>query len=602
MLHDLFALTPILIISAFGIIILLIEVFLKEGSKDFLPLLTAGGLLLALVLTAVLWKGGEITFIKPYFSSMISLNQFALAFWGAILFFGFLVVLISHLYLREQDCEHGEFYSLILFSIVGMLVLAAANNMVTIFIGLETMSVAAYGLAGFRRKDMKSAEAALKYFLIGAFSTGFLLYGIALFYGLTGHFGLEDIWRRLPEAGQMHPSMTAIAFIMLLAGFGFKIAASPFHMWAPDVYEGSPTPITAFFATAVKAASFAALLKVIYTLIQHGALASLLLPWEDIVMFLSIVTMFTGNLIALYQKNIKRMLAYSSIAHAGYILIGLLAVYRYAEQDISIPTGSILFYIIAYSMANIGAFSIIVLLARKGDERVQIDDFGGMGFKHPVLSIALTTFLVSLAGFPPTAGFLGKFYIFKQAIGAGETFRPQLDGSNPYVWLVVIAVINSLISVYYYLRPVVAMYMKPGRGNLEALKSVSVYVTLAITLFLTLHMGIFPSRYMRWSDFSSRHIYSRQMQHELTTILNPSMKKITDVTAVRKDSTDVNKESRVEIDEKSSDDTATLRKEPIPDQRVAPKKVPFKDMKQIKPQFNPKVIKKIQLPDKPQNP
>jgi NADH-quinone oxidoreductase subunit N len=343
----------------------------------------------------------------------------------------------------------------------------------TIFLGLETLSISLYILAGFLRDQIRSNESALKYLLLGAFASGFVLYGIALVYGATGSINLARVARAL-TLGQVHsPVLLTIGMGLLIIGFGFKVAAVPFHMWAPDVYEGAPTSVTAFMIVGTKAAAFAAFLRILLT-----GLPALLPDWSGVLWVLAILTMTVGNVVAIAQTNIKRMLAYSSIAHAGYILVALVTGAKFGS-------GSILFYLLAYSFMNLGAFAVIVALARREEERLVIDDYAGLGLRRPVLGAAMALFMFSLAGVPPTAGFMGKLYVFSAAIQSG------------YVGLAVIGVVNSVISAFYYLRITVVMYMASGSG--EPLPE-RVAPTLALAILIsaagTLLLGLFPSRFL----------------------------------------------------------------------------------------------------------
>jgi NADH-quinone oxidoreductase subunit N len=355
-----------------------------------------------------------------------------------------------------------------------MMFMAKANDLIIVFLGLETLSISIYVLVGFLRTNLKSNESSLKYFLLGAFSSAFLLYGIALVYGATGSTKLPDIARHLESLPQLVSNPLLLAAVgMLIVGFGFKMALVPFHMWTPDVYEGAPTPITAFMSVGVKAAAFSAFLRVFLS-----SFPILRDDWTMILWILAVLTMTLGNVVAIAQENIKRMLAYSSIAHAGYILVAMTA-----GGDMA--TTSIIYYLMAYTLMNLGAFTVVILYSKKGEENILISDYAGAGFKYPFLSAAMTVFMFSLAGIPPLAGFVGKFYIFASAVKQG------------FIWLAIISVLNSLIAVYYYLRVTVFMYMKEPVKEVGHLSfSIPVIIALLITAFFTLHMGILPSGYL----------------------------------------------------------------------------------------------------------
>ncbi len=378
---------------------------------------------------------------------------------------------MSASYLHTADIHAGEYYSLILFSIVGMVFMAAGTDLINIFLGLETMSMSVYVLAGIWRQRLQSNEAALKYFLLGAFASGFLLYGIALVYGATGSVKLGEIAAYVNEHGGS--TMLLIGVAMLIVGFGFKVAAAPFHVWTPDVYEGAPTTITAFMAVGVKAAAFAAFARVfLHTL---GAIHG---QWEGILWVLAALTMTVGNITAIVQNNVKRMLAYSSIAHAGYLLVAMVA-------GKELGGAALMYYLVAYGLMNLGAFGVIIAMGRKGEPNEEFADFAGLGFRYPLLAMAMTVFMLSLTGVPPLVGFTGKFYIFSAAVKAG------------YVWLAVIGVLNSVISAYYYIRVVVNMYMYEGDTAPERL---SARPALALAILIaatgTILLGVFPSASM----------------------------------------------------------------------------------------------------------
>lgn len=469
-------LTPILpeiFLSVLGMVLLLINVFTPGGKKAYLGYLSFFGIVATAVLVCAGWGG----YIES-FSGSVVLDKFASFFKIIFLVAAGLAVLISDQYMEREECNHGELYPLILFTVVGMMLMASGTDLMTVFLGLEVMSVSLYVLAGFNRANLKSNEAGLKYFLLGAFSTGFLLYGMALIYGATGTTRIAKIAIAVGQMTMPAGNIMLVAgMLLMLTGFAFKIAAAPFHMWTPDVYEGAPTPMTAFMSAGPKAAGFAAALRIFIV-----ALPALQVEWSQLLWILAVLTMTVGNITALRQDNIKRMLAYSSIAHAGYALVGFAA---------GNATGSagILFYMLSYAFMNIGAFTVIILVGKKGESNGNVMDFAGFGFKHPVLAVIMTIFLFSLAGMPPTAGFIGKFYLFSGAIQKG------------YIWLAVIGVLNSAASVYYYLRVMVYMYMKDATEEFEWTK-----VTLPIGLALTISVvgslipGIVPSVILQFAQ------------------------------------------------------------------------------------------------------
>jgi NADH-quinone oxidoreductase subunit N len=470
---------PEIIITVFAILILILESLLSNDKKNFLAHLSWIAILLAFVANLRLWDLMDTTF-----SDMFIVDNFAVFFKFIFLVGSFLIILVSISYLKREKMVHGEYYSLILFSTLGMMLMASSFNLVIIFLGLEIMSLSLYVLAGFKRDDLRSNEASLKYFLMGAFATGFLLYGIVMIYGSTRSTNLEEIIKSLVYQKEGVDLLLWAGVGLLLVGFGFKIASVPFHMWVPDVYEGAPTPITAFISAGSKAAGFAAFLRVFLF-----SFVTIKMNWTTAVWIMSALTMTTGNIIAIAQSNIKRMLAYSSIAHAGYVLVALVAG---KETGVS----SALFYLLAYTFMNIGAFTVVIALGRKGEENTNLVDYSGLGTRHPWLAILMMLFMLSLAGFPPTAGFMAKFYVFSAAVKSG------------YIGLVIIGVLNSLISVYYYLRIVVIMFMRPPlpETNPISLTFGSILVLL-ISAWAVLQMGIFPQSLLALSMLSVSSIF-----------------------------------------------------------------------------------------------
>jgi NADH-quinone oxidoreductase subunit N len=459
---------PEVILAAFGILVLLVGVFssTREGGRDHLGYISLVGVVLALIFTFRL--RGEVQY---GFSDMVVVDGFSFFFKIVFGIICLLTILVSIGYARREGIGVGEYYALVLFSTIGMMFMASGTNLLIIFLGLETMSISVYVLAGFKRDNPRSIESAMKYFILGAFATGFFLYGVAMIFGATGSFNLEAIASYISVSGQSGRSPLLIIGIALLTiGFGFKIASVPFHMWTPDVYEGAPTSVTAFMATGVKAAAFAGFVRVFYS-----ALAAFRPDWTGIMWLLAVATMTVGNIVALSQTNIKRMLAYSSIAHAGYLLVAFTA-----GNDLG--TSGILFYLLAYAFMNIGAFAVVILLGKKGEENTLINDYAGIGFKYPLLAVSMTIFMLSLAGIPPLAGFMGKFYIFSAAVKA------------KFYWLAVIGVLNSALSVYYYLRVTVAMYFKEPEKEITGLTfSPAAVVGVIIAVAGVLFLGIFPS-------------------------------------------------------------------------------------------------------------
>lgn len=458
-LHDLNAFLPGVVVALAGLVAIMIDAYKDDHDGIFGVTVIALAAAFALSIMDLFGPQGEA------FSGMIAYGGTA-AFGAAVVLFGSLFcVLISREYLIAIDHNFGEVYALILFATTGMLGLATANNLIMVFLGLETMSICLYVLAGLVHEEKVGAEAALKYFLLGAFSTGFLLYGMALLYGATGTLDL---------AGIASGASTDLLFVagagLLLTGFFFKIAAVPFHMWTPDVYQGTPTTLTAYMATASKSATFVALIVILSRMIPEATA-----DWSNLLMVISVVTMIGGNLIALVQDNIKRMLAYSSIAHAGYVLVGLAA---------ATPEGysAVLFYLFAYSIMNIGAFGVVAYYERQqGLDFTDVNNFAGLGFKRPAMGVMLSIFLFSLAGIPPMVGFFGKYLVFAAAINAG------------YVGLAITGVLASALSVYYYLRPMVYLYMREPHKEVPFVQPGWLFKgTLLVLAAMTLWFGVAP--------------------------------------------------------------------------------------------------------------
>jgi NADH-quinone oxidoreductase subunit N len=469
------AIAPESIVSVAAVVVMLVDAFSKKGARK----INAGITLVSLMLAVIAVIGLNSVGRGSYFSGMIVVDPIRVFFSVTILIVAIAVTLLASQFLRDEALPPGEFFALILFATAGMLLLAGAGDLVTVFLGLEIASITTYVMAGYRRYDARASESSLKYFLLGSFATAFLLYGMSLVYGATKATNLIAINQAITEGKVQFPALLMIGVALMLVGFGFKIASAPFHLWTPDVYEGAPTIVTGFMGTAPKVAVFAAFLHTFAEAFNAGgALGSQLHNvWVTAVAIIAALTMTVGNVVALSQKNIKRMLAYSSIAHAGYALVGFIT-------SEAAPVG---FYLLVYSLMSVGAFAVIQLLARAGDQKVETADYAGIGFQTPALSFSLAIFLFSLAGIPPTAGFMSKFFIFKSAWDGAPTLR----------WLVVVAVINSIISVYYYLYPIVVMFFRPlAPGFVKPRVSTMTAVALALALIGTLYLGILPNRVM----------------------------------------------------------------------------------------------------------
>ena len=442
--------------------ILVLYLGLYRAKNALLPV-TLLGLAVGLVFTVMEWNSEAL----PIYSGMMLVDNFAVAFTSICIFSTMLILLISKDYFEHISEHVAEYYTIILFSLVGILVMVSFHNLSMLFIGIEIMSVSLYILAGIRKKDFKSNEAALKYFLMGAFSTGFLLFGIALLYGATGSFDLTEIKNYVISNPTEISPLFYSGVMLLIIGLCFKVGAAPFHFWTPDVYEGSPTLITAFMSTVVKIAGFAAFLRLFLM-----CFAPLHDFWMPALLVISVVTLFVGNITALYQQSFKRMLAFSSISHVGYMLFAIVAL----GQD---SINSVFIYATAYSIASIIAFAVLILVKRQtGSDN--FNGFNGLAKKNPFIALTLTVSMLSLAGIPLTAGFIGKFMMFSTAL------------SEYHVWLVVLAVINAVIGIFYYFRVIVAMYFRDAERN-EIQSSFYFNFVLGFSAILTVIVGIYPA-------------------------------------------------------------------------------------------------------------
>ena len=458
---DLIALAPVLVLSVFAMGVLVLDLWVGKN-KTLLMFVSLVGLLMTAISAFAKQPLPAFAFTDSYI-----VDHLSIFFTCIFTLSSALAILLSTEYNERNGMKAGEYYALVLLCTVGMIVLASSTDMIMIFLGIEIVSICLYVLAGFRRDDPVSNEAALKYFLLGAFATGFLLYGMTLVYGSTGSTNIFKIAEFIKTNDSSSPLML-MGIVLLVIGFGFKVAAVPFHMWAPDVYHGSPTPVTAFMAVGPKAAAFAAFFRVFKEGIPNMAA-----NWEILLCIVAILSMFVGNLGAIMQTNIKRMLAFSSISHAGYLIIAVIT-------KSSLAGSGLLFYMLTYAFTTFGAFGIVILLGRKGEENLELENYSGLAYKHPVLALSMTVFLLSLGGLPPFAGFIAKFYIFSAAIEEG------------FVTLVIIAVLNSAISFYYYLKVVVFMYMKEPAGEFQiSLTPMTLFVVI-IGIIGTVELGIYP--------------------------------------------------------------------------------------------------------------
>jgi NADH-quinone oxidoreductase subunit N len=479
--NQVLAYLPMLILIGMGCVVLLAETFATSENRQGLAWLGVGGCVAALVALVAQWEDAA----QPvaHFQGMLVVDRMALYLDGAFIAAALLTLLVAPPYLREQRFEFGEFYALVLFGTAGMMMVAHATHLVTLLIGIETMSLVAYVLTGCWRRNLRSAEGAMKYFLMGAFATGFLVYGTALVYGTTGgELGYAGIASKVATAAKSPVFFFGEYFILI--ALAFKVAAVPFHMWAPDAYEGAPTPVTGFMAAGVKAAAFGGLLRLLDTAFANQLLVFDFTGWANILVVLAALTMIVGNLAAIRQENVKRLLAYSSIGHAGYLLLGLAAM----GLGIETAKTAVLFYLLTYTFTTLGAFAVIAWIGNRQDERLFVDDWAGLGASRGGVALAMTLFLLSLGGVPPTGGFFAKFYLFRAAI---ET--PQLT------WLVVLAVMTSVVSIYYYLRVVVAMYFRDPLRPLAPTEGASMKAALVVTAVAVTLLGVVPGPFLEWA-------------------------------------------------------------------------------------------------------
>jgi NADH-quinone oxidoreductase subunit N len=470
---DLYALLPVIFLAAWASLLLLADLFVPHGRKGITALLSALGLLITLGISLAQFGRSAAGF-----GGMVALDGFSTFLACLFLLTGLLGVALAFNYLKRMDIERGEYYALLLFSVVGMMLMAQASDLIVVFLALELLSIPLYVMAAMAYPKTDSEEAGIKYFLLGAFASGFVVYGIALAFGATGTTSLSAIVAAVASGAADLPLLLAGAGLILV-GFGFKIAAVPFHMWTPDVYQGAPTPVTAFMAAGAKAAGFAALLR-IFAL----GLPALALDMTQVLVVLSALSMLVGNFVAIAQTDIKRMLAYSSIAQAGYILMAFVPYGNPAVRELSIAAA--LFYLAAYTLTSFGAWGVVIALEKPDGQGLKIDDYAGLGRRQPLLAAAMTIFMLSLIGLPPTLGLVGKIYLFRAVIAGG--FYP----------LAVVGVLTSLISAYYYLRVVVKMYMQEGDPQVTRERWLD--FTIGAMAVVTVVVSLFPAPLFDWAS------------------------------------------------------------------------------------------------------
>ena len=462
---------PEIVLSVFGMIVMLLEPLLdEENGQKLLGLIALLGALAGLGATWLMAQSPGLAFWN-----MVKVDGFSVFFHVLVIAIAAVVILSSYEYLAVQRIRAGEYYALILFGVVGMALMSSAIELVLIFIALEISSISSYVLAGFRRHEAASAESSLKYFLLGSFATAFFLYGVALMFGATGSTNIDQIGSTLRTVPV--PLLAFVAVALMFVGLGFKVAAAPFHIWTPDVYEGAPAPVVGFMSTAPKAAAFAVLLRVVFVIDVHG------LVW--VIWLAAALSMTLGNMGALVQDNVKRLLAYSAIAHAGYTLVAFAAAP-------ALGTSAAMFYLAAYAAMNLGAFAVVSHFANAGERYVTLEDYEGLGRSSPLLAATLTIFLLSLIGIPMTGGFFAKFYVFNAAVKAN------------LIWLTIIGVVNGGVGAYYYLRIIVMMYMRESRKEVPVTRvPIPLGLALAACLAATLYLGIFPNSVLQYAQDSA---------------------------------------------------------------------------------------------------
>ena len=485
------AIVPGAIVTLVAIAFIIVDVFHRQGTpRDYLAYFSVVGLAVAAGSCWYLWDSG---LERAAFFGMLYFDQFTLFFSALACVTAALAIMCSPPILQAHRMDRGEYYLLILFSVVGMIFMAASADLLTLFISLELMSIPIYVVAGFLRKDVRSAEASMKYFILGSISAALMLYGIALIYGAAGTTNLEYIATNLSVYldSTTHDAygLVMLGMVLIMSGFLFKVAAVPFHIWAPDVYSGSPTPAVGFMATAFKAIAFAALLRVFIVAFPLDVLRGGFfgIGWIDIAYVVAFASMVLGNLVAVVQNSVKRMLAYSSIAHAGYIMVGFVAAN--SHPAFYLHNDAILFYLITYAFAVVGAFGVLGYFSRQGRNVETFEDLGSLGLKHPFMGLVMGVFMFSAAGFPPTAGFLGKFYIFRSGI---DVYAQTAE--TAMLVLVIVGMLASVVGAFYYLKVLVYMYMKPEVRSFEPIGHKGTRLAVAICAIMTLYIGLFPAR------------------------------------------------------------------------------------------------------------
>jgi len=469
---NLLKILPLAIIIVWACMLVLVDLFVPKDRKAWTAILAAVGMIVAMGFSIA--QSGVDT---EAFGGMIVVDGFSQFLTILVLSSGLVAIMLSFDYLTRLGIQRGEYYALLMFSISGMMLMVMAADLIVIFLALELLSIPLYVLAGFARPRTDSEEAAIKYFLLGAFASGFLVYGVAIVFGASGYTGLTDIFQAV-QSGSVDLTLLAVGAGLILVGLGFKVAAVPFHMWTPDVYQGAPSSVTAFMAVGAKVGGFAALMRIFVT-----SLGVLAVDFTVVLWWLAVLTMILGNVVAIAQKNIKRMLAYSSIAQAGYILMALVP---YGQKDVlGDAIAAALLYLVAYAFMSFAAWAVVITLEKAEGKGLELSDYAGLGRKYPILAAIMTVSMLSFTGIPPTLGFVGKFYLFRSVIDGG------------FVWLAIIGVLTSLVSAYYYLRVVIYMYMQEGEP--DAQRDNWVYLAAAVTGVGIIVLGIFSLPLLNWA-------------------------------------------------------------------------------------------------------
>lgn len=523
-MKDILLLTPILLSFSTGLLVMLVDILSpKDSSRSSLGYISCVGQALGALSAFVFWKG-QVTFQASWLQTVLFIDQYTGFFAILILLAGMFAALLSIRFMEHHGIRGGDPYSLLSFASTGGLIFISANDLITMFLGLEVMSLSIYISCALKRSSPYSTEAGLKYFVLGGVGSAFFLFGVAFLYGTTGKLSLSEMTTILNNMNNNdNLILPALALSLLVVAFGFKVAAVPFHMWTPDVYQGSPTPITVYMAGAVKVAGFAVMVRMLLTLFQNSVFYNIPLNLEKVLLILSIITMIIGNVLGIVQTDVKRILAYSSIAHAGYILLGIYGGVNGSIGGGVTLSGAVPFYLITYLFATVGAFGILSIWSGNGLEDFTLDKIAGIGKRHPLLTGIMLVCLMSLAGIPPFGGFIAKFYLFK------EVLKADIEKNLPWV---IIGVLNSLVALYYYIRILVYAYFREStqEGNIQTIHSVPGYITVGISALLSLYLGVLPTTFISISDHVARKavigVVSKEIGHSKSEQINQTPEEV----------------------------------------------------------------------------